>query len=56
MNRAAAALLAAAQLICLLGLPGGCESRNAAAPPAPPPGRGQYAGPARLLAAGRAGV
>ena len=26
-----------AQLTCLLGLPGGCESRNAAAPPAPPP-------------------
>ena len=37
MNRAAAVLLAAAQLTCLLGLPGGCESRNAAAPPAPPP-------------------
>ena len=36
MNRAAAVLLAAAQLTCLLGLPGGCESRNAAAPSATP--------------------
>ena len=37
MKRVCVFAVILAQLTCLLGLPGGCESRNAAAPPAPPP-------------------